>query len=111
MKYLVTMEMIGAPPDSPEELLQYVEDKVIPTHEILLKWEAEKRILAGGDLSGRRGSVLILEAESNAEVSRLLATLPLWVTQEIDVIPLESFEERQAAIHHTLAKRLKSAVK
>ena len=110
MKYLVTMELIGPPPASPEELLRHVETKVIPSHETLLKLEAEKRILAGGDFSGRRGGVFILEAESNAEVSKLLATLPIWATQQVDVTPLESFEERQAT-HRQLAEHLKAAMK
>ena len=59
-------------------------------------------------MSGRRGTVLILEAGSNAEVSQILASLPLWASQKTDVIPLESFEERQT-MHRRLAERLKAA--
>ncbi|MDV7394905.1 muconolactone Delta-isomerase family protein, partial [Arthrospira platensis SPKY1] len=81
MKYLVTMELGQPLPESPQGLLHHVEDVVIPSHEMLLKLEKEGKILAGGDMSGRRGSVLILEADSNAEVSQILATMPLWATQ------------------------------
>jgi len=106
MKYLVTMELRESLPGAPEGLLRHIEGVVIPSHETLMKLEREGRILAGGDMSGRRGSVLILEAASNAEVSRILATMPLWATQKTEVIPLESFEERQA-MHRQLAEQLK----
>ena len=107
MRYLVTMELIGTPPNSQEELLRHLEEVVIPNHKILMKLEAEGKILAGGDLTGRRASVFIIEAESNAEVSQLLSMLPLWTTQEVDVIPLETFEERQEMMHLKLAGQLK----
>ena len=107
MKYLVTMELVGAPPEMPEELLQHVEEVIIPSHEAFMKLEAEGKILAGGDLSGRRGSVFILEADSNAEVSEILMSLPSWSTQEVDVVPLEDFEHRQAT-HQQYADRLRS---
>jgi len=42
------------------------------------------------------------------EVSQILATMPLWATQKTEVIPLESFEERQA-MHRQFAERLKAA--
>jgi len=107
MKYLVTMELIGTPPAaSPEELVRHVEQRIIPTHEALMKLEAEKKILAGGDMSGRRGTALIMEAASNEEVTKLLMSLPAWTQMKVDVTPLESFEERQAR-HRELLERLK----
>jgi len=108
MKYLVTMELSDSLPEAPEGLVRHIENVVIPSHETLMKLEKEGKILAGGDMSGRRGSVMILEAASNAEVSQILATLPLWATQKTEVIPLESFEERQN-MHRQLAERLKAA--
>jgi muconolactone delta-isomerase len=53
---------------------------------------------------------MILEAASNAEISQLLATLPLWASQKTEVIPLESYQERQA-MHRQLAERLRTAAK
>ena len=107
MKYLVTMELIGTPPAaSPEDLVRHVEQRIIPTHKALMKLEAEKKILAGGDMSGRRGTVLILEAASNEEVTKLLMSLPSWTQMKVDVTPLESFEERQAR-HRELLERFK----
>jgi muconolactone delta-isomerase len=51
---------------------------------------------------------MMLEAASNAEVSQVLATLPLWASQKTEVIPLESYQERQA-MHRQLAERLRAA--
>ncbi|MBI4671721.1 MAG: hypothetical protein HY741_08655 [Chloroflexi bacterium] len=58
---------------------------------------------------GQRGIVLILEAASNAEVTQLLAGIPLWGSHRVEVTPLESFEERQA-LHRQLDAQLKALV-
>jgi muconolactone D-isomerase len=111
MKYLVTMEFVGTPPvASPQEMVQWLERMIIPTEEAMMKLEADKKILAGGDLSGRRGMALILEAASNDELSRILSGIPEWPFLEVDVTPLESFEERLAQVRETL-ERLKAASK
>ncbi len=109
MKYLVTMELIGSLSDSPQGVLQHLEETVIPSHETLVKLEADERILAGGLPVGQRRTVLVVEVASNAEVSQLLARLPLWGSHKVEVIPLESFEERQA-LHWQLAERLKAVI-
>ncbi len=110
MKYLVTMELMGTPPGPPQETLRHLRGMVIPAHEILLKLEADGKVLAGGVMSGRRGIVLIVEAASNAEVSQLLASLPVWGSHEVEVTPLESFEERLALLRQQ-AEHLKAAMK
>ncbi|HUT31902.1 MAG TPA: muconolactone Delta-isomerase family protein [Planctomycetota bacterium] len=110
MKYLVMTELAEALPHEPRELLRHVEEKVIPTHEALLELQQQGKLLAGGDMAGRRGTVCILEAESNAEVTRLLARLPLWPLHETEVIPLESFDERQA-MHRQMAEALKASAR
>ena len=111
MKYLVTMELIGTPPvASPQELVQWMEGMIIPTEEAMMKLEADKKILAGGDLSGRRGMALILEASSNEELSHLLMGIPEWPFLKVDVTPLESFGERLAQVRQSL-KGLKAALK
>ena len=44
MKYLVTMELIGSPPmASPQELVQWLEQMIIPTEEAMIKLEADKK--------------------------------------------------------------------
>ena len=111
MKYLVTMELIGSPPlASPQELVQWLEQMVIPSEEAMVKLEAEGKILAGGDLSGRRGSAVIMEAASNQELSRLLSGIPEWPLLKVDVTPLDSFEERLTHVREQL-KGFKSASK
>ncbi|MFZ5452204.1 MAG: muconolactone Delta-isomerase family protein [Thermodesulfobacteriota bacterium] len=102
MMYLVTMELIGSPPTSPQDIIKHVEQKIIPTHEALIKLQAEKVILAGGDMSGRRGSAFIVNVSSNEELSKLLMSFPSWAMQKVEVTPLESFEDRQAGHHEFL---------
>jgi len=111
MKYLVTMELTGTPPAaSPQELVRWLEQMVIPSEEAVIKLEAEGKILAGGDLSGRRGWAFIVEAASNEGLSRLLNRIPEWPLMKVDVTPLESYEERLAIIRREL-ERLKAALK
>jgi len=107
MKYLVTMELIGAPPAaSAQEMAEHLEQKIIPTHDALMKMEADGTILGGGDMSGRRGTVIIVEAASNEDVTTMLMGLPMWALMKVDVTPLDSFEARQAR-QHELRDRLK----
>jgi len=111
MKYLVTMELIGTPPAvSPQELVQWLEQMVIPSEEAFIKLEAEGKILAGGDLSGRRGWAAIVEAASNEEITQLLDSIPQWPLLKVDVTPLESSEKRLAQIRQHL-EHLKAALK
>lgn len=58
--------------------------------------------MAGGDLSGRRGWALIMEAASNEELTRLLGNIPEWPLLNVDVTPLDSFEERLAQVRQDL---------
>ena len=111
MKYLVTMELIGSPPmTSPPELVQWLEQMVIPSEEAMIKLEADRKILAGGDLTGRRGSAIIMEAASNEELSRLLSSIPEWPLLKVDVTPLDSFKERLSQVRESL-ERLKVVLK
>jgi len=111
MKYLVTMELIGTPPAaSPQGLVQWLEQMIIPSEEAVIKLESEGKILAGGDLSGRRGWAVIMEAKSNEELTRLLGSIPEWPLLKVDVTPLDSFEERLAEVRQDL-ERLKATLK
>jgi muconolactone D-isomerase len=96
MIHLVTMELIGGPPTSPQDMVQHLEQRIIPTHEALMKLQAQKIILAGGDMSGRRGTAFIVNTASNEELTKLLMSLPMWALMKVEVTPLENFEERQA---------------
>lgn len=109
MKYLVTLELIGHPPTSPPELLYHLENRIIPTHEALQKLEAEKKILAGGDYSGRRGTAFIVEAASNEELTQLLMSFPMWSLMKVEVTPLDDFKTRQE-MHFAFREKLKGLV-
>ena len=111
MKYLVTMELIGTPPvASPQEMLRWLEQMVMPETETMMKLEAERKILAGGPMVGRRGGAFIMEAPSNEELNRLLMSLPLWGLCKVEVTPLGSFEDQAAQARQQL-ERLKAALK
>ncbi len=111
MKYLVTMELIGTSPlASPQEAVQWLEQMAMPQIETMMKLEAERKILAGGVLTGGRGSASIVEAASNEELDQLLMSLPLWGMMKVDVTPLVSFEARAAQTRQSL-EHLKAALK
>lgn len=111
MKYLVTMELIGSPPTtSLPEMVQWLEQVVVPSEEAFIALEAKGTILAGGDLTGRRGWAAIFEAASNEELSHILDTIPEWPFMKVDVIPLESTESRLARLRQSI-ERMKSELK
>lgn len=108
MKYLVIMELIGSPPaSSPQEFASFLENVLIPSEEMVLKLEEEGKILAGGDLSGRRGWAFIMNAESNAELNALVSAIPEWSMMDVDVTPLDDSADRLEGIRQLL-EHLKS---
>ncbi len=109
MRYLVTMKNVEtAMPPSPDQIIPFMENMVIPNHEALTKLEAERKILAAGCLVGKRANVFIVEAASNEELHQLLMSLPMFSMLEIDVTPLTSAEVCCANIRRNL-ERLKAA--
>jgi muconolactone D-isomerase len=111
MEYLVTMEMTGAAPaSSPQELVQFLERVVIPSEEAVVKLEAEKKILAGGDMSGRKGWAFIMDAASNEELSYLLQSIPQWPMLKVDVTPLYSSKDNLASLRK-MVEQMKAAEK
>ena len=88
MRFLVTIDGsnvgVGMPP---EQSAQVREKVVVPGVEKLARWEQEGRIYGGG-LTGARGSVFIVEADSIEEVDQLVTSLPHWGLVKADVKPL-----------------------
>jgi hypothetical protein len=79
MRYLVIAEPTGAAPNVlPQQLAQMLDSVVLPSLEMLAKWEREGRI-RGGSYAGRRGG--IIDAASNEELADLLMTLPFWASK------------------------------
>ena len=95
MRYLVTGSE-GPGFASPEEAVEILEEVVLPTFDVLMKLEAQKKIVAGGLPVGDRAFVFIVEVASNEELDRLLRSIPAWGVLEWQVTPLQSFAGRAA---------------
>jgi hypothetical protein len=108
MKYLVSASE-GPGFSSPDEMLQLLEDIVLPSFENLMRLEAEHKILAGGVPVGDRGFTFIVEAASHEEVDRMLRSLPMWGVLKWEVIALQTFEAR-VAHERELVQRLAQAL-
>jgi hypothetical protein len=95
MQYLVQMKLVpqGRPATS-EEGTAFIEHYIFPTLELCKKLQDEKKILAGGPMSGAVGLVLIVSAESARELDDLITGLPVWPRMETDVTPLTTFDGR-----------------
>ena len=94
----------------PQQVVQVVEHMVFPSFEAMAKLEEQKKILAGGLVTGARAGAFIMEAASNSEVSRMLMELPFWGVIKWDVTPLDTFRERLAEERKTI-ERLKQNIK
>ncbi|GAB4377720.1 MAG: hypothetical protein Kow0042_25860 [Calditrichia bacterium] len=81
---------------SPQEAIQILEKGILPTFDILLKWQKEKKIIAGGLPVGARKMVFIMQAASNSEVDKLLRSLPAWGALKWKVTALETLSGRAA---------------
>ena len=77
MKYLVVGSE-GPGFASPEEVVEVLEQGILPTFDALVKLETEKKIVAGGLPVGDRAFTFILEAPSNEEADRILREIPAW---------------------------------
>ncbi|MBI5569102.1 MAG: hypothetical protein HY914_04070 [Desulfomonile tiedjei] len=108
MKYLV-WGTEGPGFASPEEAVDLLENLVLPSFEMLLKLEAENKIVAGGLPVGERAFVFIVDASSHEEVDRLVRSIPLWGLLNWEVVPLMTFEGR-AAVDREALDQLKASV-
>ncbi len=95
MKYLV-IGSEGPGFNSPEEAVDVLENGILPTFEMLMKFEKNKTILAGGLPVGERTFVFIAEALSNDELDLMLRQLPVWGSMKWQVTPMQSFSGRAA---------------
>ncbi len=105
MHYLVQMKLADSGRStSPQEGLSFIEQYVLPTLELCKKLQEEKKILAGGPLSGAIALALVVRAESIQELDELIQSLPIWPRMETTVTPLSSFEGRMAALRPRLER-------
>jgi muconolactone delta-isomerase len=97
MNYLVQLKL-ASQPDTPQEGIVFIEQFILPTLELCKRLEAEKKILAGGPVSGAVALSLIVSAESVQELDDLITSLPVWPRMETTVTPLTTFDARMQAI-------------
>lgn len=93
MRYLV-MGSNGPTGTTVEDMLELLEDFVLPGFEALIQLESENTLLAGGVPVSERGVVFIIDVPSNEELDQVLRALPFWPILEWQVTPLQSFEGR-----------------
>lgn len=103
MNYLVQMKLADHPA-SPQEGVVFIEQFILPTLELCKKFEAEKRIIAGGPLSGAIALSLIVSAESAQELEDVICSLPVWPRMKTTVTPLTSFDGRIHTVRTRLAQ-------
>jgi muconolactone delta-isomerase len=106
MNYLVQLKLASRP-DTPQEGIVFIEQFILPTLELCKRFEAEKKIIAGGPLSGAIALSLIVNAESVQELDDLITSLPVWPRMETTVAPLTSFDDRMQTVRARL-EQLKS---
>jgi len=108
MNYLVQMKLAGSHrPAVPQEGIAFIEQFILPTLELCNKLQAEKKILAGGPVSGTVALSLIMSAESAQELDSLITSLPVWPRMETVVTPLTSFDGRMQSVR-SLLEQLKA---
>ncbi len=78
----------------PEDMIELMEDYILPGFEALAKLQQENKILAGGVPVSERAIAFIIDAASNEELDQIMRALPLWPVLEWQVTPLQSFEGR-----------------
>ncbi len=110
MRFLVTIDGsdlgVGMPP---EQLVQVIDQMVIPSIEQLAQWDREGRIHGGG-YTAARGGVFMIDADSSEEVDQLLSSLPHWGLVKIDVkplIPTSALLERARVMIQRLHERVR----
>jgi muconolactone delta-isomerase len=101
MNYLVQLKLVSRP-DALQEGIVFIEQLILPTLELCKRLEAEKKIVAGGPLSGAVALSLIVSAESAQELDGLITSLPVWPRMETTVTPLSTFDVRMQAVRARL---------
>jgi muconolactone delta-isomerase len=105
MNYLVQLKLAdSARPAGPQEGIPFIEQYILPTLELCKKLEAEKKIVAGGPLSGAVALSLIVSADSAQDLDGIVTSLPVWPLMETTVTPLTSFDGRAQAVRAMLKK-------
>src|SRR5215469_11626109 len=104
MQYLVQMRIVPqSRPMSKEEGKVFFDEFIHPTLELCKKLQDEKKILAGGPISGTIGLALVVKADSAKELDDLVTGLPVWPRMETEVTPLTTFDDRALSVQRRLS--------
>ena len=99
MQYLVQLKLSSsARPMTPQDGIAFIEQFIFPTLEICKELQEEKKIAAGGPMSGAIALALIVNAESAQELDDLITSLPIWPRMETKVTPLTTFDARRQSL-------------
>ena len=99
MQYLVQLKLSGsARPMTPEDGIAFIEQFIFPTLELCKKLQEEKKIAAGGPVSGAVALALIVNAETAQELDEIITSLPVWPRMETEVTPLTTFDDRRQSL-------------
>jgi muconolactone delta-isomerase len=101
MNDLVQLKLASRP-DTPQEGIVFMEQFILPTLDLCKRLESEKKIVAGGPLSGAIALSLIVSVESVQELDDLITSLPVWPRMETTVTPLSTFDVRIQAVRSRL---------
>lgn len=105
MLFLVELDHVksGLMP-TPEVGRAFIEQIIFPTIARAEQLIAEKKILAGGPVTGQISLRLMLEADSLEDVDQIISSLPLWTVSETRVTPLISFTDRRSHVQMLLER-------
>ncbi len=96
MLFLVELDhMKSGPPPTPEAGRAFIEQVIFPTLARADQLVAEKKIVAGGPVTGRVALRLMIDADSPEQVDRIVSSLPIWTQAETRITPLITFAERR----------------
>jgi hypothetical protein len=103
VRFLIDMDLVDtARPVSPQDGVDLIRRLILPTLQICSEWQNDGRLLAGGPVGAAIHLVLILDADSVAELEELVESLPAWPLMRTTVSPLFTFEGRAQLLQRKL---------
>lgn len=103
MQYLVQMRLSSsARPNTQQDGIAFIEQYILPTLALCKKLQEEKKIVAGGPMSGTIALALIVNADSAQHLDDLITSFPVWSRMETQVTPLTTFEGRAESLRPRL---------
>jgi muconolactone delta-isomerase len=99
MQYLVQLRLkSSASPKTREDGVAFIEQYIYPTLERCKKLQEERKIIAGGPVSGAVALAFITSADSAEELDDMVTRLPIWPLMDTEVTPLSTFDVRKEAL-------------